>query len=87
MFQEARAKRRNASGTAAEHATGGNATKHAASAADIKDSRGPATDGALSASGAKQRSSLGADVPSSFFQRTAQNAKLATGIARYGPLP
>ena len=53
MFQEARAKQGNASGTAAEHATGGNATEHAASAADIKDSRGHATERALSASGAK----------------------------------
>ena len=43
MFQEARAKHENASGSA---------TERAASAADIKDSRGPATDGALSASGA-----------------------------------
>ena len=42
MFLEARAKEGNASGTA---------TERAASAADIKD-RGPATDGALSASGA-----------------------------------
>ena len=53
MFQEACAKQGNASGTATEHATGGNATEHAASAADIKDSRGHATERALSASGAK----------------------------------
>ena len=50
MFQEARAKQGNAIGTATEHAIGGTATEHAASAAGIEDSRGPATDGALSAS-------------------------------------
>ena len=45
MFQEACAKQRNARGTATEDAIGGgNATEHAASAADIKDSPGLATE-------------------------------------------
>ncbi len=86
MFQEARAKQGNASGTAAEHATGGNATEHAASAADIKDSRGPATDGALSASSAKDP-----HLEKMYLEASSnappRNTRVATGIARYGLLP
>ena len=44
MFEEAHANPGNASGSATEHGTGGNATEHAALASDIKDSRGSATE-------------------------------------------
>ena len=77
MFQEARAKQGNASGTA---------TERAASAADIKDSRGPATDGVLSASGAKDP-----NLEKMYLEASSnappKNANVATGIACDGPLP